>query len=60
MDLVGYTALSSGLGPEATARLVACLFTEIDRAALAVTQARLLLPVLRSESHPILLPKLLS
>jgi hypothetical protein len=39
MDLVGYTALSSGLGPEATARLLACLFTEIDRAALAVTQA---------------------
>jgi hypothetical protein len=39
MDLVGYTALSSELGPEATARLLACLFTEIDRAALAVTQA---------------------
>ncbi len=40
MDLIGYTMLSSGLGPEATARLLACLFTEIDRAALAVTQAR--------------------
>jgi hypothetical protein len=43
MDLVGYTALSNGLGPKATARLLAGLFTNIDRAVLGVTQVGLLL-----------------
>ena len=40
MDLEGFTALSSARPPREVVRLLGAIFTEIDRAARAATEAR--------------------